>query len=385
MFISKIISMIILLSSHSFLIHTMDYKFEKLQGPRDPKSSPEFNENLFRNISKCNPSESEACPDQSSHKDIENFVMEKFRKEALIALKDGKLSLFDALVGEASCQIRALKIVMIYKEMLKVGIENLSNSDIEFATLAYLLTIAKEPIKQYDSDRQKLDPKRITEKYGRRPIQKIIQDAQRKLAQLSVDFIQGLTQEYQDQENNIALNYVLIDYDQARFRRPHIACYASIRFILKILAQNNVPLVILVRSWSDPLVQKLKLVYAPINGEYKMIDKSELDTNTPVVVIGGYSDMIDVDKNAFIDALNKYGIIDIILATFALHPQFTGDQRKKDIPYEQLGLKNLLDEKNRHSKLSLELGCCLENKYLMVSAHIFPSTLKLEFPLAQPS
>lgn len=329
-------------------------------------------------------------PAESNINTLEQDIKNGCYAEALESLKTGKLEDFDALVGEASCQLRSVKVATIARKILSLGLHSLTAEEKEFITLSYLLTIAKAPLKEFDSEKRALLPDLLRKyfdgskypKIGRAPIQKIIQDAQRQLASLSVSFIQKLAASEEDEETQKALSHVLIDNPQTRFQRPHIGCYASISFILDFLLKYNYPLVILVRSWDKPLEEKLKLVYIPSNGSYVPANLNQLNPDEPVIVIGGYSNLINQSSQLVQDKFSELGLMNVILGTFATHPQFTGSEenKKSDIPYAALGLTKLLDRKNQHIKFAKENQCSLEHKDLFVSTHIYPSTVKFEFP-----
>lgn len=303
--------------------------------------------------------------------------------ESCEALKSGQLDKFDALVGEASCQLRALKVALIYKKYLSSGISSLSIEEKEFIRLAYMLTKPKCEIKDEfgHSFYDKFDLKKLSNKLSGKTLSKLIYDSQRRLAELSVDSIQKLAQEDHDEDMVKALNYVLIDSEESRFRRKHVGCYPSIKFMLDYIKHHQIPMLVVVRPWQNSLTPYHKILYTSDGSKFTSINFKSINEDDAIVVVEGYSNLLD-DNN--LSEINKQfeelGIDNVLLGTFATHPQFVSKNREADLPYEQLGLNGIMRDKLKHTELAEKFGCSMNNKKLFLATHIFASTLKEQFP-----
>lgn len=321
-------------------------------------------------------------PEKLNIEQLEQAIEKFYATKALEGLKNGNLTSFDALVGEASCQIRAIAIVQIYRKLINNGLESLDDFDKEFVTLSYILTKFKEPVmdEQGHIILEKFNYKDIYTGASKNAAEKIILNYQRRLAELSVKYLKELAANSGSESMQKALDYVLLDSDETRFRRPHCACYPSISFIFQTLMQKNFPIVIEISPWETPLKVEEKLLYIPDGDSYVLTEQHALQPNEAVVVISGYSDSIATNKELVLETIKKIGIINILMGTFATHPQFTGKQRSKDIPYEELGLHELQEKKKEHVQMALEYGCSINDRRIFLATHIYPSTYKLEFP-----
>lgn len=321
-------------------------------------------------------------PEKLNIEQLEQAIKKFYTTKALEELKNGNLTSFDALVGEASCQIRAIAIVQIFRKLVTNELEDLNDFDKEFVTLSYILTKFKEPVmdEQGHIVLEKFNYKDIYTGVSKNAAEKIILNYQRRLAELSVKYLKELAADSGSESMQKALDYVLLDSDETRFRRPHCACYPSISFIFQTLMQKNFPIVIEISPWENPLKVEEKLLYMPDGDSYVLAEQHSLQPDEPLVVISGYSDSIATNKTVVLETIKKIGILNTLMGTFATHPQFTGKHRLSDIPYEELGLQDLQKKKAAHAQMALEYGCNINDRRIFLATHIYPSTYKLEFP-----
>lgn len=325
---------------------------------------------------------------------LEQNIKKICQTQALEQLKTGNLASFDALVGECACQVRAVKIVSIYSNFLRVGIENLTAEELEFLTLSYLLTVAKG--KRNDRSPVVLDFKHkftINEETSYKYLQKItpdkltykpgtalIQAAQRRLAELSVKFLQELAKKRSDKELISALSYTLFDRDETCLKREHCGYYPSMKILLNYILSEGYAIGLYIQSINPEDLKVHKLYYKPKNGILTFIYEDEINDNDPILIIQGHSALVNDQENGLREIqpiFSKLGIEDIILANFAAHPQFAGKQKSSDIPYEKLGIFNLLEQKNQHHSFAETHGCSLDNMNLFFLNHIYATTGKL--------
>lgn len=318
---------------------------------------------------------------------LKNIALE----ETLHSLKSGNLSAFDALVGECACQVRAVKIASLYNKYKAFGQEGLSEQDLEFLILSYILTAAKGKRGDSSPTKRSIDYKNkftIHEETSYKHLQKIsterlfykpataaIQNAQRRLAELSVHYLQELAKDSVDKDLAVALKYTLFDREETCLRREHCGYYPSMKILLEEIIKEGCVVGMYVHPITDDS-QLYKFYFRPLAGVLTPIERSDIKPQEPIIIVQGYSNLItDKDQEQTLkDALPKIGIENIILANFAAHPQFAGNQKNADIPYTELGIQNLLEEKNHFVQLAQAHGCQLDNIGAFFLNHIYSTT-----------
>jgi len=133
-------------------------------------------------------------------------------------------------------------------------------------------------------------------------------------------------------------------------------------------------------------VDSFVFLYRPAGNFFKRsVEYILKDIPEAVIVIEGVSKNLKVSKqerdneNAgslqYIQRFEQLDIMTVVLASIAAHPQFVGDKRAEDLPYEFLGLSKLKAEKARLKDLALEQGYCLENQATFRAMHVYCDTL----------
>lgn len=305
---------------------------------------------------------------------IERFNIQS-KASALESITSGNLDSLDPLVGDTACEIRAAKIAGIYLKSLSYGVKSLTSEEEEFLTLSYLLTKSKDIKRDKKKCIEKSDFKKWGITIGTQKGRSLLIALQRRLSQLSVNFLQDLALKYEKPGVFKALSYVFPDHEA--FQRPTCACYPSMTIIFDYLIDLGIPILIKVTSSNEDSSKEANFYYKVSNQKYVHVNRSEINENAPVIVIESFSNLIETDEEKFHDLFTNLNIQEIILSFFAKHKQFTGKQIYDEVPYEQDSvMDDLKKDHTRHKKLALEYGCCLENSDLFLGDHIYVSTIK---------
>ena len=323
-------------------------------------------------------------------------------EQALASFQLGKLTDFDALVGENACQIRAVKLALIVREnkldtdslLSKIATskktveEHIGNSlsnikkgsvslkcifekdlievDMHyhgfFLLKAYLLTIVKD---FDDSSKNKLlgndftSTRKLQSLYQISTMfaEKLIKRLRQKLSEHSANFVKQIAYDGNiDSLENGEL--VFHDFFAESNGLTYIPCYWNMAILVQKVLNENIPIVLLVdqkaKDKGYDVVRREKFVFETNAKGCREIDESLLSANQPVIVFYGSS-----CKNAeeFLDLVSwrkdilKHSPIDLILACSAAHPQYPDfipkhlleklETEKLDVP---LFLKKLLNK-----------------------------------------
>lgn len=296
---------------------------------------------------------------------LKTQLIENAIKDATIYLLEGSLEKFDALVGECACQVRAIEAIILFNKIKEFGVDSLTDDEKEFLGIALLLTKSKNPPQPQRSmiAKDSIDLKKIHTNLSTKFGKKLIESLQRRLAELSVQILHKLAREMNDEDLIKALNYVLIDYDDPQFRRPHCATYPSFKLILQYLIKHNHVLMIILNT---PAGQK-KLFYKNSNNRLMPISSDLVNPKESILVMKAVSNNFQQYEEQFF----KLNIIDALMGHLAIDNQFTGQHKNDDVPYEELGINRLLAEKESHKQISDTYGCSFENHDLIFIIHVF--------------
>lgn len=327
-------------------------------------------------------------------------IIAQITRLALEAFQKGELKQFDALVGEEACQLRAKKILDLYKsketlsnEITKVieeskradalfqvkklvkkisfeeafGSHHLIVSDnIRFIVLAYLLTQTKKEIQFHDrfyhiKDRTDLEWLQKNYELTQSQAKKIRETAEVQLASLSCDYILSLKENLPERE-----------FEGKRC----VPCFPSIQVLLESMIQNKQKFLIEVKLGNNEREScgKIQLLYAP-NPEKTGFEQLQIDSQspkTPLIVFAGNS-LNENHKNDTIELFKKqigeYNPEELILANSAQHSSYPG--RVEDMSL-------LTEERQKYIDFADKEGCKPDNMRLFCLDHIYPSTLEKE-------
>jgi len=302
-------------------------------------------------------------------------LMDDTLNEALELFFQGNFELFDPLVGDTACQIRAVKLIDLYKKIQNKGMAILNENDKQFIVLSYLLTKVKFVSRSYKGyiDYNCLDSKKLNLELSKRKSNELLLLLQRKLARLSIDFLQEIANYYNHYELKIAFNYILLDYKT--LQRPNCAAYPTMKALLLWLSTIKGTLHIKVYSKGDNF-DVYNFYYSSNGKEFIQVDDQSINPNEPMLLIEGFSRLMDTDIDLFKNHFLNFKIEDILLAFLADHKQFVGKKAPENIPFDELRIIDLKTEYTIHKKFAAEHGCSKDNINLFAGHHASISSIK---------
>ena len=326
-------------------------------------------------------------------------------KSALQHYSEKNFSEFDALVGDAACQVRAIMVATFAqkeeimeqsrKDLEKVGsclkaIEEKSANHTCSCVLAkesILLTkmhilkttrsIHKIELKcghcdtQIPTFKERIEPKLIIPLYKTKTkSQKVVDSCSQSLSQFGIAFLQEeaksasseVTQKMISQENVLVLN-----------QRQEIPCFYSIQAIMDIAQKKHIPLLIKVKKLEHALEKSHDDPFDTVILQKN--ETKEAKTDDPLIVIEGMR-ISDEAPESYKTKLLGHNIVHLIHCNAAQHAQYTGNKGLESVPLMQKEL--FLEEKTRIETLANEakiLGCSDKNRSLFCITHIFCDTI----------
>lgn len=260
---------------------------------------------------------------------------------------------------------------------------NLDNElifDLKFIFLSRLLTLTK---KQFPSSSFMLNEKTCLNALNglglvHNKIKSLVSSAQKELSAMSCLFIMHRNQLC----NHEALNKLLsIRYDN--HKRSYLPQYSSAKVILFNALQNNIPFIVNISRFVQcHYHDRLSLGFMPSadKKDYTFTEHTD-DSQTAIICEGviNYSEVAELPE-AYLDRLNRYSLIQLLLANFAAHPQFSGNLRDTPCIYDEaigdhdelnLSIAREWDEFKQHAYFAKKEGCSLENPGLLFLNHIY--------------
>ena len=253
--------------------------------------------------------------------------------------------------------------------------------DIKFIFLSHLLTLTK---KQLPSSSFMLHEKTCLEALNelglvRNKIKSLISSAQKELSSMSCQFIQKQSVLC----NNEALIQLLVTRYDAH-KRSYLPQYSTAKVILLNALQNNIPLVIKIsRFVQHCYYDELILSFTPSHDKKDFYYTKQInDGNQAAIICQG---IMNYPKHAeppedYLNRLTQHSMMQVLLANFAAHPQFSGNLKNTPCIYNE-ALKNThelkshiaqeWEEFNQHAYIAKKKGCSLENPNLLFLNHVF--------------
>lgn len=333
-------------------------------------------------------------PMQKTSDNAVESIKKQCLEKGIEALEKGALIDFDALVGDASCQTRALMVVCIYNKF--INNEPLSEEDEEIIMLCRLLTGTKKPIASKKNGLvmdDKTDFKNLLKglnsqiKVSGKQQKRLINESQKLLSALSVKFFKELHGMLSDDLNKLC-NFVLND----KLGRSQIACYVSVKALLDAILFKKIllGLDIIYLCSSCNLIQRKFLLFKLENTVFHYVENfADLDAKSAVLIFEGscahdiseiynapVSDLIGCeDFDSYLIRLSRADICKILLANAAYHTQFTDTNESRCIPFKEWGLLSHEVEFEELKKFAETEGCHLKNSKLFLTQHIYCNTI----------
>lgn len=297
---------------------------------------------------------------------IEQEIFQQAHGEACGALKTGRLSVLDPLVGDTACHVRALELAIIYKKDL-AGMQ-LSKEDSEYITLCHLLTKTKSRVREPGlllTAAEKTNVKglgNVTVAHGDR----IVRRMQKMLSEVSVKKLQDESCALGDDELAKALKITKIDNET--YKRLHMPAYPTLKAVLFASLRNQIPLAIkLDRYESDSSINRAILLYKPAQSTFILSHADTFDTGSPILIFEAMSsaqgakisapqmthaeremnELSQLRFDQFIASFGRLNIMSTILKCIANHPQFVG----KDLAGIDISFDNKLSKLKKEMEM----------------------------------
>ena len=253
--------------------------------------------------------------------------------------------------------------------------------DVQFIFLSHLLTLTKKALPSSSfmlhekTDLDALDRLGLVHS----KIKSLVSCAQKELSAMSCQFIQQQSQLCDNQ----ALTQLLVTRHDDH-KRSYLPQYSTAKVILLNALQQDTPLIIKIsrfvqHRYYDELILGFKP--SPNKNDFYCTKQFNEDTKAAIICEGiiNYPDRAETPQ-AYLNRLNHYSLIQLLLANFAAHPQFSGNLRHTPCIYKEAldnacELKSHIaqewDEFNHHAYLAKKEGCSLENPNLLFLNHVF--------------
>ncbi|MBL7479550.1 hypothetical protein [Legionella bononiensis] len=253
--------------------------------------------------------------------------------------------------------------------------------DIKFIFLSHLLTLTK---KQLPSSTFMLHEKTCLEALNglglvHNKIKSLVSSAQRELSSMSCLFIQKQSVLC---DNEALMQLLVTRYDD--HKRSYLPQYSTAKVIFLNALQNNIPLIIKIsRFVQHCYYDELVLSFTPSWDKKEFHFTQHIDDGTQAAIICqgiiNYQEHAE-QPEAYLNRLNQHSMIQVLLANFAAHPQFSGNLRTTPCIYKE-ALENTQElkshisqeweEYNQHLYYAKKYGCSSENPNLLFLNHVF--------------
>lgn len=310
-------------------------------------------------------------------------IIDECLDEAVQFLAQNALEHLDALVGDCSCQIRAFFLLQIHRKFKNN--ETFTDDEKEFLALTRFLTRSKKitfcPF-SYKHLHETHDFNRVVENCSITKGKELIRVTQNRLAELSVNFMQNLSLSIDDAELQKSLRCTVLD--SKCFKRKICPAYPVMKTILMNMLHNDYPLFIKMLRFCSCAnkYHELSFFYKPHGNSFSLASMKDNDLENPALIITGYSQAetspasADETCSNIEEFKNNFKNVDIkttLLAWFANHPQYVGDFKNFEIPYDELQLPSLKTEMANHKKIYL-----MERDTFFSVYHIYASSLAMD-------
>ena len=341
-------------------------------------------------------------------------------EEAMEAFARGELAKFDPLVGENSCQIRAVKIAIIASEknlnssMLLDDISSSKRSIIELIEMVNELLYQEKSLKNLLDDlnidvilnfdalfiiksyilskvkilsgmneimkfckNEKTDTKRIKElgNVGREFANNLVRNLRTQLSKSSARFVLDITKCPLLAEERIEA--IISDFSISHKGLHCTPFYWMTKLIMHQALVSKIPIIIFAEQLAQDLeyksIEETTLFFQPTELGYKIINRDVLEVDQPVIIFTVVScrNFHDFsDKKTWEKELTEYDLLDLVLACNAAHRQYP-DPSKEEMILE------IQDESySYHLEKSREWGCHLDNPFRFFLTHVYCDSLK---------
>jgi len=289
---------------------------------------------------------------------------------------------FNSFTEEQLTEICNFKTVSLRNFIHLLEIDFCFSEDIYFLYVAFFLTKFKKNLSPVDSH---IDYQFLCEnlKISRKFSIKLIRFYQIEISEISCNFIYALAKEINDESIDLLLLSHRVD-DNGRKVLPS---FLLTKIILKHLQINNSPIIVRVdRFVSNLHLDSIYIYYSYTTGELELqsTEKHINSKNKLCICVHGEIKCIDKleSRQEYLQRFRHVGIITILLANMAKHPQYSGTNLElfRERPYRAFAhtgdyQKDLLNinefELVSMQNIAPKIGCCEESKHLFFTKHIY--------------
>jgi len=261
----------------------------------------------------------------------------KIREDALAHLKDGDLKIFDPLVGDTSCELRAIMAVLFQRS------DQLTEQEQNLVTLVYMLGSALQV--QRNSDGFNPHPRggdndvdqlfnSLGFKLSGVARKKFISNLQRAVAAGSVLFArEQAVQVCNPSLQDLFQNQCCID----SFGRPVVSCLGICHLLLEEARMKGFPIILRVRLAGDTTSASLGTIVVAFvagpDGQFMAMPPSLVTGNPTVVVVEATTTyfsnpyMIAPSAQQVAAFVSTLSLENLMILDSVLHPQFAGNVR----------------------------------------------------------
>jgi len=336
-------------------------------------------------------------------------------EESMKSFQRGELSKFDPLVGENSCQIRAVKVALLaskkslnIEEMLEEiscsrniinellesiddfstqekslrcfieshNIDIFMSKDAIFLIQSYILSKTKLVLSRVDTmtflRSEKTRPLQIKEfgDVSRDFIENLIKTLRNKLSESSARFVQELSKCPLLAEGEIET--IIKDFSISHKELSCTPFYWMTKVIMHQAFVSKIPIIIFAEQVAQDLeyedLEKTAIVFYPTESGYRVVPRDFLEEDQPIMVFTVVScrDSCDFsDKETWKEELIEHDLLDLVLACSAAHRQYP-DPSKEHL------IQEVSDESYAyHLEKSYEWGCHIDNPSCFFLTHIY--------------
>lgn len=349
-------------------------------------------------------------------------VIGKIAIEALQAFLDGRLSRFDALVGENACHTRAVKIYGLFHSLSRVRVEDTIkkiegvldrieigafkpsvrffeeypmldfplDSDTVFIVQAYILTLTKVGELMKDgftiAEKSSLD---VLNKRGitRSSAAKIVNTIQGQLALASVRFVQEQARQLGPEDRHLGGLVAGEFVKTGDYNRTVLPFLFFTEVIFKSLCSKQGRVILKVKKIISKgegfftIIGTEVLLFKGREGDFVLIPQlTDADRSAPAVIVEGNCILKEEDGPDFERAkqtLFREGVMKVTLMNAAAHFQYPGTLKHKDKEFEEMmRLTGHLPKYQELKQAAGELGCTVDNRSLFCIDHVFCDLVK---------
>lgn len=254
--------------------------------------------------------------------------------------------------------------------------------DIKFVFLSHILTLTK---KDYPSSNFMLCEKtdlHALEKFGlvHNKVKTLVASAQRDLSRMSCLSLKKSSYLF---DKDVLQSLLTIRNDD--HGRSFLPQYLTGKVIFNEVLNKRIPLILKINRFVNSIQHDQVVCGFIVNTSYQSFEYTTLLENTDSTLAIVCEGVVNYDFSAessmsYLERLKKVSLLDVLLANFAAHPQFSGTLRNTECIYTEYKrlfpelipkLIQEFDMFNEHNRLARTLGCSLNNPSLLFLNHIY--------------